>query len=231
MRLDQYISQAHGVSRTVAKKLIRQQRVTIAGQICTDNSYHVPAQQTVSLDEQQLELPGESYFILHKPVDYVCSHEDDGYPSALRLLPASRKKLHFAGRLDASSSGLVLISSDGAWCHRVSHPGKYKHSKYYQVQLAEPLTAECISRLEQGIELQGEAKPCQPCHIERHDDYHCTVVLHEGKYHQIRRMFAACGNRVIKLHRFRIGQLQLHGELLKAGSWRELQKNEVKGFE
>lgn len=229
MRLDQFVSQALGVSRSDAKRLIKNKHIRIDDHVCRDAAQHVVATQTVYCDEQTLSLQGEYYYVLHKPQDYVCSHEDDGYPSALRLLPDHSVKLHFAGRLDAKTTGLVLLSSDGQWCHRVTSPNS-KKQKCYRVTLADPLTDDAIATLEKGVLLHSETKPTEPCCIARLSENSCEIAISEGKYHQVRRMFAAVGNHVIGLHRYRIGTIDIDQMCLPEGEYRRLHADEVSEF-
>lgn len=229
MRLDQFVSQATGLSRSDAKRKIHQFVVAINGEVCRNTGQHVKNNDTVTLEGAPIALEGELYYVAHKPRDMVCSHDDDGYPSALRLLPDTHQKLLFAGRLDADTTGLVLVSTDGQWCHRVTSPNS-KKQKFYRVNLAESLTDEMIKTLESGVLLHGEAKLTEPCSITPLSDLQCEISLSEGKYHQVRRMFAAVGNHVIDLHRFRIGTIDIDQESLAEGEYRKLTADEVKQF-
>lgn len=229
MRLDQWLSQSLNISRSDAKRLIKQKRVSVNQVIQTNTAQQITDNCTVYFDDAPITLPQEQYILLNKPLDYVCSHDDDGYPSALRLLPQQGKKLHFAGRLDAQTTGLVLISSDGQWCHRVSHPNSNK-SKSYRVQLEHPLPIEQKKALEQGVLLHSESKKTAPCEIEILANNCCNITLHEGKYHQVRRMFAAIGNHVVSLHRYAIASLNLEQETLALGEFRPLTRIEIESF-
>lgn len=227
MRLDQRLSQALALSRSEAKKHIKAGLVSVDGVVYYQTGLQVTDAQTVLCQNQPADILPEQYILLHKPAGYVCSHIDDGHPSALRLLERNSKKLHFAGRLDADTTGLVLLSSDGQWCHRVSSPNS-KKQKHYRVTLAEPLTCQAMQQLQQGVHLHGEKRATAPCQIDLIDDFACNIMLSEGKYHQVRRMFAAVGNHVTALHRFRIGQLQL--EPLAEGASRPLSPEEIQSF-
>ncbi|HEY9032746.1 MAG TPA: pseudouridine synthase [Pseudomonadales bacterium] len=230
MRLDQFVSQALLISRSDAKRLIKSGCIQLDGKPCKDSARQLD-QQHVHCDDQPLALPGHRYLMLNKPAGYVCSHQDDGYPSALQLLPAECSRLLFAGRLDADSTGLVLLSSDGQWCHRITSPKqRQQKSKRYRLQLAEPASADALDRLQQGILLHGESRPTLPCRIEAIDATHCHITLQEGRYHQVKRMFAAIGNRVITLHREQIGALQLDEADLPPGHYRALSADEVALF-
>lgn len=228
MRLDQWLSKALFISRSDAKKLIKYEAVTeVNGTVLRNPSTRINESQTLLVDDEEVSLAKAAYWLLHKPANTVCSHDDDGYPSVLKLLPQHPDKLHFAGRLDADSTGLVLVSSDGQWTHRVSHP-KHHHAKVYLVDLADELSAQAIEELEQGVLLRGEDKPTLPSKIELLSSKQCKITITEGKYHQVKRMFAAVGNKVIGLHRLAIGSIHL-GDLT-SGEYRELSPEEVQYF-
>ena len=232
MRVDQLLSQALPFSRKEVKLLLRQKRVLINGNICKDASMHIDENDSVIIDDHIVEWPRDMYYMLNKPKGYCCSHHDDGAQSALKLLPDTTKKLHFAGRLDADTTGLVLISSNGQWCHRVTSPkqrNEKRKSKHYRVTLARPLNKEAKTMLEQGIMLQGETTPTLPATIKQFDEKQCEIVLCEGRYHQVKRMFAAVGNHVETLHRNRIGNIILDDKLAE-GEYRALTQNEIKAF-
>lgn len=232
MRIDQLISQAMPFSRKEVKALVRQKRVMVNGLACRDPGLHVGEHDLVMLDDAHVEWPRDLYYMLNKPSGYCCSHEDDGAVSALKLLPPTGKKLHFAGRLDADTTGLVLVSSNGHWCHRVTSPKqrddkcKYKH---YRVTLAMTPSPADIAALQQGIMLNGESSPTLPAIITLIDSHTCEIAISEGRYHQVKRMFAATGNHVKTLHRFRIGNIELDSTLGE-GEYRQLSGTEIEGF-
>lgn len=124
MRLDRFLAAATGCSRAQAAQWVRAGRVRVGESIAREPSRHVTDGEGVWLDEAPLRVEGPRYFLLHKPAGYVCSHRDEGgHLSALRLLDVPRREdLHFAGRLDADTTGLVLLTDDGAWSHRISAP-------------------------------------------------------------------------------------------------------------
>ena len=233
MRLDRWISQTTPLSRNDAKQALRAKRVQVNDVICTDGSVHIQAHDSVQLDGQHLNAATDIYLALHKPAGFCCSHDDDGYPSALQLLPASLtqiQKLHFAGRLDADTTGLVLLSSDGAWCHRVTSPKQARNKqKSYHVELAYDIDDTALQTLAAGILLHGENKPTLPCQIQRSASNRCTIQLSEGRYHQVKRMFAAVGNKVLHLHRQQIADICLDANL-PSGSYRQLSSTEIAQF-
>ncbi len=232
MRIDQFISQATSYSRKEAKNLIRAKRIAINDVLCTNANSHITEADMITLDGNRLALPGEIYLMLNKPAGYCCSHEDDGYISALKLLPNYPVKLHFAGRLDADTTGLLLISSDGQWCHRVTSPKQRidkRKEKHYRVELQQALSAEDIQTLQKGVLLHGEDNPTLPAIITRVSEGVYNIAICEGRYHQVKRMFAAVNNKVQSLHRFQIADIMLDENLL-AGQFRTLTNNEIKQF-
>jgi 16S rRNA pseudouridine516 synthase len=161
--------------------------------------------------------------MLHKPVGYTCSTKDPGRIVYDLLPPRYRLRsplLSSVGRLDRDTSGLLLFTDDGALLHRISSP-KSKLSKVYEATLANELRGDEAELFASGtLMLESEQTPLLPAELEVVDTRHARLTLHEGRYHQVRRMFAAVGNHVEALHRSRIGGLGL-GDLV-AGEWRML---------
>lgn len=227
MRLDRFLVQAGGMSRSVAQKAIRRGRVEVDGAPCRDPAFKLPADGEVSLDGRRLQLGGPRYLMLHKPAGYVCATRDALHPTVLELLPPQeRDGLHIAGRLDRDTSGLVLLTDDGDWSHRVTSP-RHRCAKRYRVELAEALSAEDERCLCEGLRLRGEAKPTRPAQVQRLGDRRLWLTIEEGRYHQVKRMFGALGNRVVALHRDRIGALELDESELAPGEFRALTGAEV----
>jgi 16S rRNA pseudouridine516 synthase len=139
-----------------------------------------------------------------------------------------RSTLHIAGRLDIDSSGLVLVTDDGQWSHRITAPSNHCPKTYY-VTLAEPLTVEQASSLAVGLLLKGESKVTKPATVEKVSEHELRLTITEGRYHQVKRMFAALGNHVVALHRLSIGGLALDSSLLP-GAYRSLTTEEITLF-
>ena len=235
LRLDQFVAKALGKSRKAAKQLIQQGCISVDGLIVKDGKLKISLQQQVGYQDNMLALKQSVYLALYKPAGYCCSHVDDNAPSALRLISEEFKqqKLFFAGRLDTDTSGLVLLSSDGQWCHRVSKPQKQNFDndysgKRYRVGLAKAINQSSIDALEQGVMLRSENKLTLPCQIQQLSAHEVIIELHEGRYHQVRRMFAYCNNRVISLHRESIGTIKLGS--LQSGQFRQLSNDEIQSF-
>jgi 16S rRNA pseudouridine516 synthase len=193
----------------------------VNGEPTKDAALHVGPGALVEHKGERLGLPQPVYLMLHKPRGVLSATRDSGQATVLSLLPpALAARVHLVGRLDKDTSGLLLLTDDGAWSHRVSSP-THSCAKTYQAELAEPLAADAEERLQQGLMLRSEKRPTRPAALERLDGIRVRITIAEGRYHQVRRMFAALGNHVLALHRERIGGLVLD-ERLRAGQWREL---------
>ncbi len=229
-RLDKFLSEYTGLSRSQATKALRQNLVKVNQQLVKDGALKVSPEDVVEFDGETLEwVSGNQYFLLYKPEGYVCSHDDGEYPTVYQFFdyPLS-SRLHTAGRLDVDTTGLVLLTDDGQWSHRITSP-KYHCEKTYLVTLADPVEDFYLEQCAQGILLKGEKQPTKPAQIEIIDDYNLNLTIVEGKYHQVKRMFAALGNKVIALHRWRIGQIILDPQL-EEGQYRALTDAEVQFF-
>lgn len=225
MRLDKYLCHATGLSRSNAQKVIRRSQVTVDGVVVRDPSYKTGERSQVVWREQEVALQGHRYFMLNKPQGVICATSDPSHRTVLDLLEVDIKKgLHAAGRLDIDTTGLVLISDDGDWTHRITAPS-HKCSKRYRVTLAEPLDESAVMQFAEGVELRNEEKKTKPATLEIITPTEVLITIGEGKYHQVKRMFAAVGNHVVALHREAIGGLQLD-EGLATGEYRELSKAE-----
>jgi len=227
MRLDKWLVQGTALSRSQAQRAVRAGRVTVDDRVVRDPATRLAASERVCLDGAPVERAGPRYLMLHKPAGYVCASRDALYPTVLELLPAGlRDGLHIAGRLDRDTTGLVLLTDDGAWSHRVTSP-RHRCHKRYRVQLAGPLAVQDIERLQQGLQLRGEPRPTRPAGVERLGERELWLTIEEGRYHQVKRMFGALGNRVETLHRDRIGTLTLDAAELPEGRFRHLTPAEV----
>jgi 16S rRNA pseudouridine516 synthase len=227
MRLDKYVAHSTNYSRADVKRLIKAGDVRVNQQQVSNPALHINSDSdVVSLLGQTLSLRTLSYYMLHKPKGYVCSSDDAENPIALDLLNIEEKnKLHFAGRLDKDTTGLVLITDDGEWSHKITSPNN-ECPKHYLVTVAEKLDQNLIEIFNQGIQLKNESKPTKASELIIHDAYTATLIIKEGKYHQVKRMFAAVGNHVIGLHRTQVGRMQLDGSL-NEGEYRMLTEDEI----
>ncbi len=230
MRLDKFISHAKPYSRTEVKKLIKQGAVYINGTLAFDSGQKINIEHDkVIIDGQGINLPQLRYIMLHKPINTVCTNHDSEHPTVLDLLNIPYKaSLQIAGRLDKDTTGLVLLTDDGQWNHRVTSPTKTCR-KRYEVSLESPLDEKLIEQFAQGLQLKGEKKVLKPAKLMIVDSYHAILDIEEGKYHQVKRMFAAVNNHVTKLHRTHIGPIELD-KGLQLGQYRSLTPKEVTSF-
>lgn len=229
MRLDKFLSHTSDLSRKDAKRAIKAGRVII-NQIPADSpNQNVAAEDHIYLDNQRLVFQQARYFMLNKPVGYICATCDGEHPVVMDLVhEPAREKLHIAGRLDKDTTGLVLITDDGQWSHRATSPGK-ETFKRYRVSLAEPITPSAITTLEQGVRLNNEDRPTLPAKVSLIHDTCLLLSISEGRYHQVKRMLAAVGNRVTALHREAVGSIELD-TALEPGDYRPLDDNEIGCF-
>lgn len=229
MRLDGFLAQSFGLSRKASKQAIREGRVTCDQVVVQDAGARVDPDMQVCLDGRPAQLPGERYLMLNKPAGVVTATRDANQPVVLDLLPAEYARgLHPAGRLDKDTTGLLLLTTDGQWSHRVTSPRR-QCPKTYRALLAEPITPEACQQLEEGVLLKGESQPTREAVAVAVDENTVDLTIHEGRYHQVKRMFAATGNRVIRLHRYRIGDIHLD-PALGPGEFRSLTPAEIDSF-
>jgi 16S rRNA pseudouridine516 synthase len=226
MRLDKYLSHATGLTRSRAHGMIRSGQVKVNGEVVKVIGFKVPDGAEVSWRNQAVEVGGKRYLMLNKPLGVVCATSDAEHRTVLDLLELDNKKdLHIAGRLDIDTTGLVLITDDGDWSHRVTSPRRHC-SKTYRATLAEPIDGAAVKQFAEGVELRNEKKKTLPATLEILSPTEVRLTISEGKYHQVKRMFAAVGNHVVSLHRESIGAVVLDVSL-QPGQWRELSRTEV----
>ena len=226
MRLDKFICQSTNLTRTLAKREIARSNVKINGEVVRKADHKVTADMDVWFSGKSLSQRPPRYIMMHKPLDVICSTVDEEHPSVMNLIEADkREELHIAGRLDVDTTGLVLITDDGKWSHRVTSP-KRACNKRYRVQLAEAIAPTAVADFEAGIHLRSEDKPCLPAKLEILSEKEVLLTIQEGKYHQVKRMFASQGNSVVGLHREQIGDIVLD-PALELGEWRFLTDEEA----
>ncbi len=222
-RLDQLLANLGYCSRSEAREWIRAGRVTIRG-VATDDFGAKAQAADVLVDGAPLDYPDGLLLIVHKPLGLVCSHEEREGPNVYSLLPERWRRRNpvvtSVGRLDKDTSGLLLLTDQSELVHRLTSP-KHKVPKIYRATLERDLDPAIVALFAGGtLQLEGEKLPCVPAELKILGPRVAELTLTEGKYHQVRRMFAAAGNTVLTLHRRRFGHLEL-GEL-PVGQWREL---------
>jgi 16S rRNA pseudouridine516 synthase len=227
-RLDRLLANLGYGSRREVTDLVARRQVTLDGAVVKDAGARIalaadlPGRMTVS--GQPLDPPAPLTVLMHKPLDVVCSHREPGR-SVYELLPrrwqGRMPTLSTVGRLDKDTSGLLLITDDGPFLHRVISP-KAHVAKRYVAALDRPLRGDEAEVFAAGtLMLEGENDPLAPAVLEVMGPNAARLTITEGRYHQVRRMFAAVGNHVAALHRDRIGGLALPDDL-SAGAWRIL---------
>ncbi len=226
---DILFSQGFG-TRRVCAGLIQQGLVAVEGQVNQDATTDF---QTAGLRFQvqgkDWEFHEKAYVMLHKPAGTECSQKPSTYPSIYTLLPGPLRQrpqkgpvqgVQAVGRLDQDTTGLLLLTDDGQFIHRMNSP-RHHVPKVYEVTTRHPLDESQVNRLLQGVVLDDDPKPVRAAGCEIVDDHHLRLTLTEGKYHQVKRMLAAVSNRVEGLHRSRMGSLALPPDLAP-GQWRWL---------
>jgi 16S rRNA pseudouridine516 synthase len=231
-RLDRLLANLGYGSRREVTDLVGRRQVALDGAVVKDAGARIavtadlPARMTVS--GQPLDPPAPLTLLMHKPLDVVCSHREAGR-SVYELLPARWRAripaLSTIGRLDKDTSGLLLITDDGPFLHRVISP-KSHVAKRYVATLERPLRGDEAAVFAGGtLMLEGEKDPLAPAVLEPLGPTEARLTITEGRYHQVRRMFAAVGNHVTALHRDRIGGLTLPKDM-EPGAWRVLTPKE-----
>ncbi len=231
-RIDRYISKHLSINRRDIKLMLAQGRIVINGDIIRDVTTVVEEFDHVVLDGEVLQNKQALYIMLHKPVGVVSATKDEIHKTVIDLLasnmgssPLDTSSLHIVGRLDLNTSGLLLLTNDSRWSRRLMAPEE-KVSKVYQVGLENEITDEYISAFAEGMYFQFEDITTQPAQLKILSPRVAEVILQEGKYHQIKRMFGRFRNPVITLHRSAIGNLILD-KTLRAGESRALTSEEV----
>lgn len=230
MRLDKFLAETTALTRSQAGKALRAGLVTVNGEIEKNSAAKISESDEIHYDGERLSwVETGQYFMLYKPQGFVCSHDDGEYPTVFSFFDYPlNSRLHCAGRLDVDTTGLVLLTDDGQWSHRITSP-KHHCEKTYLVTLADPIEDYYATEFASGILLRGEKTPTLPAELEILDDYNANLTIREGRYHQVKRMFAALGNKVVGLHRWRIGDIVLD-EALQEGEARPLTTDEQAGF-
>jgi 16S rRNA pseudouridine516 synthase len=232
-RLDRLLANMGYGSRREVQALVRAGRVVLDGSPVEDADLRLPVTPELSdrlrVNGARLDPPPGLALMLHKPVGVTCSHKEAGQ-LVYDLLPtrwrAREPAISTVGRLDKDTSGLLLLTDDGALLHRIISPRQHV-AKRYLATLARPMNGREAERFASGeLMLEGEDKPLAPAVLEPLSPTLARLTITEGRYHQVRRMFAAMGNHVEALHRDRIGGLDLPGDLAPGG-WRLLRGQEI----
>lgn len=227
MKLSRILSNENGVSRKQANRVIAKGQVLVDGRPCTDGATEVSRFQHVTLEARVIQQGAPAhYLMLNKPAGYLSATRDPVHPTVLDLLPEElHHNLHIAGRLDRATTGLIILTNDGNWSRRLTEP-QIRLPKVYRVTTAYPLCPDTADRFASGIWFAYERLTTSPAVLEQLGPCDARLTIFEGRYHQVKRMFHAVGNRVTGLHRERMGKIALPPDL-QPGGYRYLTETEV----
>jgi 23S rRNA pseudouridine2605 synthase len=223
MRLGKFLAHSGAASRRGAERLVAEGRVTVAGEVVTDPAREVDERSGVALDGRPLTPEPLEVHALNKPAGVVSTAREPGRRRAVTELVQSSRRLYPVGRLDAESTGLILLTNDGELAEHLTHP-RYEVPRTYRVRLRRPAEAGQLRALRHGVEL--EDGPAAAAKVSKASARVLEITVHEGRNRQVRRMVEAVGNQVVDLHRVRFGSLAL-GELAE-GRARRLRPAEIK---
>ena len=222
MRLAKYLAHSGTASRRAAERLIAAGRVSVAGEVVTDPARDVDEHARVEVDRRRVEPEPREVWALNKPAGVVSTAREPGARRAVTDLVDSERRLYPVGRLDADSTGLILLTNDGELADRLTHP-RYGVEKTYRVELARAPADRELERLRGGLRL--EDGPTAPARVKRAGERTIEISIREGRKRQVRRMMEAIGNEVRALERIRIGPLELGR--LRRGEARQLRDREI----
>ena len=225
MRLAKYLAHAGIASRRRSEELIASGAVTVGGELVTDPARDVDEKSGVALDGEPVRPEPREVWILHKPLDVVSTAREPGRRQAVTDLVPSRRRLYPVGRLDADSTGLILLTNDGELANRLTHP-RYGVERTYRAALRKPPTATQLARFRNGVELEDGLT--RKAKVRRSGKRGVEITMREGRNRQIRRMAEAVGNEVVSLKRIRFGSLAL--DRLPEGDAKKLSGAQVKAL-
>jgi 23S rRNA pseudouridine2605 synthase len=222
MRLAKYLAHAGVASRRKSEEIISAGRVRVAGKVITDPAFGVESGDEIRVDGHQVEPEGREVWMVNKPLDVISTADEPGKRTAVVDLVNSSARLYPVGRLDADSTGLILLSNDGELANRLTHP-RYEVEKTYRLRLRKPVTGEAIEQLRKGVRLEDGMTSSAT--VRKLGESEIDVTIHEGRNRQVRRMVEAIGNEVVSLQRISLGPLRLGR--LGIGKSRLLDEREV----
>ena len=226
--LERILSKQGFGTRKQCRIMIVNEEITVNSSLCDDPDAEFSLENLCfSVKGEAWDYREKSYLMLHKPSNYECSHKTQHHPTIYSLLPHPlvTRDVQCIGRLDEDTTGLILISDDGQFIHKMSSP-KHKVPKVYEVTCKHPVSQANIHALLQGVQLVDEPAPIAALNVIQISEHVIHMTLDEGKYHQVKRMVAAMSNRVEALKRIQIGALKLP-EDLKVAEWRWLTETDL----
>lgn len=228
IRIDKFVSNQLNISRTQVKQIIRSAKVTVDGKIITNGDTKIDADTAeVFVDGQAVKFSKYVYIMLNKPKGVLSASNDKNRKTVIDLIPENMKRqgLFPVGRLDKDTTGLLIITDDGDYAHKIISP-KNKTGKVYIAKLDGEITQNMINAFKEGITLADNSK-CRPADLEIVEPNIARLTLYDGKYHQVKRMFGVFGLGVVELHRNSIGKLSLPDDM-KPGECRFLDDLDIK---
>lgn len=230
MRVDRFLSNLPRFNRKQVRLLLVEKRIRIDGTIVSDPHAEVREFSRVEVDDEVLQAGKPlRHFMLHKPAGCVSATRDPQHPTVLDLIHEPDKdELHIAGRLDFNTTGLMLITNDGSWSRRLTQP-QTKLAKIYYVETEQEIGPEYALKFAEGLYFAFEDLTTQPAGLELLGPKSARLSIVEGRYHQVKRMFGHFDNKVLRLHRERMGPLMLDSTL-KPGEYRPLTDEEIQSI-
>lgn len=227
MRLDRFLSNLPQLNRQAARQLLASGRVRVDGAVVCDGLCEVSQFSRIEVDSELLQAgKAARYFMLHKPIGVVSATAHEQHRTVLDLLDEPDKAdLHLSGRLDLNTTGLLLITNDGQWSRRLTEP-RSRLGKVYRVETEQLITPEYIEVFARGLYFAYEGLTTLPAELVILDSHSALLTLHEGRYHQVKRMFGHFQNKVTGLHRLSMGAIQLDSQLAP-GQYRALTEAEI----
>lgn len=222
MRLDKYLCDMTSYTRSSIKDILKDKRVKVNELVVKDGAYKVKDDEKVYLDDQLISYVEYEYYLLNKPQGYLSANDDKRYPCIVELIKSKRKDLFPVGRLDLDTLGAIIITNDGELSHRLISP-KYHVDKKYYVQTTIPLKENVEEEFKKPMDLGDFIT--KPCIFERISDNEAYLTIHEGKFHQVKRMFDYVGSPVSLLKRVEFAFLNVDD--LQVGEYRALKEDEI----
>lgn len=222
MRLDRFLANLPHCSRRQALVLLASGNVRVNDETVRDGTRNIRVFDRIELDGEVLQAGKPArFFMLHKPAGCVSATADPQHPTVLDLLDEPDKaELHIAGRLDFNTTGLLIVTNDGLWSRRLTQPDSLQ-GKTYRVETEAPIDPACVEHFARGFYFRYENLTTRPAELELLGSHQARLTLHEGRYHQVKRMFGHFNNRVTRLHRERMGPFTLDAQL-QPGEYRPL---------
>lgn len=226
MRLDKFLCDTAGVTRTEAKNAVKKGQIAVNGQVQKAADFKVKENtDTVTFQGRPLSYAAFHYYMLHKPAGVITATEDKKESTVMDILREEKvKNLFPVGRLDKDTEGLLLITDDGELAHNLLSPKKHV-DKEYLVKVRDSISEDDCRKLSEGVDI-GDEKPTAPAKVERVAEKEILLTIREGRFHQVKRMLQAVGNEVLYLKRLSMGSLRLPKDLEK-GAYRPLSEEEI----